>query len=370
MRNLTNYWIFFPALFFYVAVLQNATNIPIMDDYEAILQWLHDFNHADGWHWLLLLFQQHNEHRLLHSRIVYLMYYWVAGGINFRGLIIIADLQLAVVAWISAYFIRKTGIRYWQLAACIWMFCLYDLNTYESASIAMYGMQNYGVVMLFFLSLFFYERQKPVIAAIFQLLLIFSSGNGFIGAFFLYLFMFGAREKDRFICFITGFCCTLTYFYSYNFAAQDGRLPLNPLTMLVFFIRNAGAYIDFDASLFTGILILGYSSWVFPYKRFREFMPMVCITGFVVSSMVAAAIMRSCLTWAQFQGSRYLIYPQLLVGCTVIFTFIKFNKHAKTNSPIVGHRANLRKELPIRKSRVRKNAQQEPGKSLLPPEAR
>lgn len=356
--KLTSYWIFFPALFFYAAMLQNATNVPKVDDYEVILQWLHNFNHADAGHRFLLMFQQYNEHRLLHSRIVYLAYYWLTGGVNFRALIIIADLQLLIVAWISAYFIRKTGIKYWQLAAAVWMFCLFDLNTYESASIAMYGMQNYGVIMLFFLALYFYERQKPAIASLFQFLLIFSSGNGQIGSLWLCAYILAApgSRRARILCLGTGITCTALYYVGYHRSVLPGALPYDLSTMITFLIRNAGAYIDFDSSFFFGFLVLGLFAWVFPYKKFRQQLPFVCIAAFVLSSMTTAAVMRSCLTWAQFQASRYLIYPQLLVGCTLVFTFIKYSNYAKATPPIPGHHPCLRKELPLRKGRVRKNA--------------
>lgn len=353
--DLTSLWIFLPALFFYAQVLKNATNIPITDDYEAILQWLHDFNHSHGWHRLLLLFRQHNEHRILHSRVVYLLYYWVTGGINFRNLIIIGDLQLVVIAWISAYFIRQTGIRYWQWAACVWMFCLFDLNTYESASIAMYGMQNYGVIMLFFLGLYFYDRQRPVVAAIFQFVLIFSSGNGQIGSLMLCGYTFFAG-RSRAICWITGFAATALYYVGYHRVATPGAIPWNLSTAITFFVRNVGAYVDFDASALYGLLILGLLIWIFPYRTFRQHLPLTCIAGFALSSIGAAAVMRSCFTWAQFQASRYLIYPQILAGCILIFTFLKFSINAKTNPALPGSAADLREKLPLRKSRLRKNA--------------
>jgi len=333
-------WIFLPVMPFFVVVFQNAPNIPIMDDYDAILSFLSKWK-LSGWEQrLTLLFAQYNEHRLLYSRLVYVVYYSLFGNVNFRNLIFIADLQLVFIASIAVHFIRKCMQKHWQIISFLSVLCIFDFNTYENGSIAMYGMQNYGVIFLFFLSLYFYSRGGKWIigATIMQVLCIFSSGNGMIGALFIALCMAMSGSKwARWISIsVTVFCIPL-YFISYELVSQPNKLPFDILTVAVYFIRMCGAHFSFDWSFFFGIALLIILFLVFPYDKIRtnkELWPVICILGFLLLSMGTAAFFRACLSGAQFQTSRYLIYPQLLIVVVVLFAALKF-EGTKFQPPII-----------------------------------
>src|SRR5258708_39967878 len=117
---LKNVWIFLPVIPYFVILLRNAPNIPIMDDYEVILSFLSNWKQAGFGERMALLFSQSNEHRMLTSRLIYVLYYSLFGNINFRTLIFMADLQLVVIALISVYFIRRCLGRHWKIIACLW----------------------------------------------------------------------------------------------------------------------------------------------------------------------------------------------------------------------------------------------------------
>ena len=275
MKNITalkDAWIFLPVIPFFAVVFQNAPNIPIMDDYDAILSFLSKWKLSDWGQRMTLLFAQYNEHRLLYSRLVYVVYYSLFGNVNFRNLIFLADLQLVFIASIAVYFIRKCMQKHWQIISFIAVLCIFDFNTYENGSIAMYGMQNYGVIFLFFLSLFFYSRGGKWIigAAIIQVLCIFSSGNGMIGALFIALCMAGSGSKlARWISLSVMVFCIPSYFISYEFVSQPNKLPFDIMTVVVYFIRMCGAHFSFDWSLIWGIVLLIILVLVFPYDKVR-----------------------------------------------------------------------------------------------------
>ncbi len=323
-------WVFLPAIPFFAIVYQNAPNIPIMDDYDAILSFLSEWKLSDWGQRLSLLFAQYNEHRLLYSRLVYVIYYSLFGNVNFRNLIFIADLQLVFIAAITVYFIRNCMQKQWQIVSFIAVLCIFDFNTYENGSIAMYGMQNYGVIFLFFLSLFLYNRGGKWIigAALVQVLCIFSSGNGMIGALFIVLCMArSASQWARWVSIAVAAICIPLYFISYVFVSQPNKLPFDILTVVVYFIRMCGAHFSFDRSLLCGILLLIILILVFPYNKIRsdkKLWPVIGILGFLLLSMGTAAFFRACLKGAQFQTSRYLIYPQLLIVVIVLFAALKF----------------------------------------------
>lgn len=195
MQFLKDAWIFLPAVPYFVVVLQNAPNVPIMDDYDAILAFLNNWRGADLMGKLSLLFQQYNEHRLLHSRIVYVLYYSLFGNVDFRNLILLADLQLVIIASVSVYFIRMSGAPF-----------------------------------------------------------------------------------------------------------------------------------DFDNSLCFGLLILAGLIALLVIRPAKAPWPMLCILGFALASMGTSSLFRACLKDAQFQTSRYLIYPQLLIAVACLLVWLKMEK--------------------------------------------
>ena len=142
LSYLQNSWLLLPAIVFYYQVNQHLQNIPVMDDYDIILKFLLNFKHASTWGRLALVFSQYGEHRLVPSKLFYLAYYYLTGGVNFRVIGLIGDLQLLPVGLIGIYFIRRLDVKYWQIPALIWMLLVFDLNTYENAMMPMYGVSN------------------------------------------------------------------------------------------------------------------------------------------------------------------------------------------------------------------------------------
>lgn len=326
MQLLEDVWVFFPAIPFFIVAFRNAPNIPIMDDYDAILNFLNQWRGAGLPDRLSLLFLQHNEHRLLYSRIMYVLYYSITGNINFRNLILLADMQLTVVASVCIYFVRHCAGKYWRIIAFIWMVCLFDLSTYESASIAMYGMQNYGIIMLFFVSLYGYDRSNKWLpaAAILQAICIFSSGNGMIGAFFIAVYNLRSADKwKKIVSILTTVVCVPLYFVNYVSISQPDKLPFKMSTALIYFVRMTGALFNFDSSLYFGLFVIALVIAVLIIRPVKVPWSILCILGFVLGSMGASAIFRSCLKGAQFQTSRYLIYPELLLAIVSLLVWLK-----------------------------------------------
>lgn len=319
-------WIFLPAIPYFVVLFRNAPNIPIMDDYDVILSFLTTWKSTDRWHQLSLLFLQTNEHRILYSRLVFVGYYLLFGNINFRNLIILADLQLIAIARLAVYFVRTFGGKNWRPIAFLWMLCIFDLNTYEAGSWAMAGMQNYGVIMLFLASMFFYQcdRRWLAIAALLEMLCIFSCGPGMIGAFFIVVSTLrsGDNWKKAISTAIAAAGVSL-YFFHYSFIAQPDRLPFSMNRVVIFFIRLTGAPLNFDYGLLLGIMVLAVLVALLRKRPLETPWPILCILGFLLATMAVGALFRANLKGAQFQTSRYLIYPQLVLAILSLLGWVK-----------------------------------------------
>lgn len=91
-----------------------AVSFPSLDDYQTGLDYLCQFRAADLGGKLRLLVAQHNEHRILFSRLVELICFHVQGRLDFRTIILIGDLGLvtmcAVLVAGAQRTISKAGI--------------------------------------------------------------------------------------------------------------------------------------------------------------------------------------------------------------------------------------------------------------------
>ncbi|MDR3713571.1 MAG: hypothetical protein P4L51_12190 [Puia sp.] len=330
---LLNAWVFIPALFYFMLVGQYAANAPIKDDYDAILVFLTDFSHAHSFfEKAALLFRQHNEHRILSTRLLTVFYYTLTGKANFRNLIFIGDLQLIVIFLVSVHFIRRWIPKYWNFIAFVWGLCIFDPSSYENGAVSMTSLQNFGIVMLFLLTLYFYslEQRKWLIpAAIFQFLCIFSSGNGIPGALLVAIFTLFSKDKWKIA---TSFTVLLIfsplYFYHYvSPAPVAGPKQVIALSTAVpYFFQMTGAHFHFpEYSLFYGIGVVVLLFLCLPYGNkalfSKHLLPLLCLLGFVVVTEGLVALIRS--STQIFYASRYLIYPHLLAAIVFLLAFRK-----------------------------------------------
>src|ERR1700733_10336490 len=86
-----------PAIIYFKVVDAHAVSSPILDDYDMVLNYLVRFKEATFWNRMFMLFEQANEHRMFHSRLIYILYYWITGSVDFRSLIFLGNAQLVVI---------------------------------------------------------------------------------------------------------------------------------------------------------------------------------------------------------------------------------------------------------------------------------
>jgi len=325
-----------PILIYLYNVYTYALNIPCWDDYDAILDYLIKFKSAPFTNRCYLLFSQHNEHRILSSNIFYSSYYLLFGNINFRNIIYFNTSILLAIFFLASYFIKKCLPKEWLIATFVFSLCLFDTNNYENADFAMAGMQNYSVILIFMGSLFFYclsDRKFLVFAALLQILCIYSSGNGNVGAFFLLVFAVLSKDKIKIIVSMSTFCLFAPLYY-YHYAIQDDFFTLNPLKWLPYFLHTTSAAFTYLLGIPAGLLILFAFLYFLPLQKKWQFkenaLPFICISGFVFASIGVLSLVRSKLPISSSHTSRYYIYCYLITSVIFVFLLLKLeNKRIK-----------------------------------------
>ncbi len=332
---LINFWVFIPVVIYFSLVNKYAVNFPYQDDYNAILEFLTKFKLATGFDKLSLLVSQHGDHRILHSRIVYVLYNGIFGKVNFRNLIFLGNLQLVIIFLFLIHFIKQAVPKYWNIVSVVVGFCIFDASSYENADFAMSGMQNYGVLMLFLASLYFYQKSGNkflMLAALFEIICIFSSGNGMIGALCTTIILVLNREKIKYM--VSGaiflVCSGLYYFHYEKIPAMGVKdEPFSLIRDVRFFLHMVGSHFSYENGIPIGVCVLAVLIALLPVSlklKFREnTLPFISILGFLMGTVLSISVFRSTQAMGELgaYSSRYLIYSHLLMGLLFIFLWVK-----------------------------------------------
>lgn len=316
-----------PMLIYVFYVYTYAINIPRQDDFDAILDFLISFKKATSFSdKFALIFQQHNEHRIFSSRLMYAIYYSVTGTFNFRHIILLNGITIILVFTLITNFARKMLGKDWYWGALALSLCIFDLNNFENADFAMAGMQNYGVILLFLSAIYFYDakaRWNIIPAVIAQALCVFSSGNGNIGAFLIVLFVLFSKDKLKIAAAVLTFIIFAPlYYYHYNHAASV-FFTTELSKVIPFFLHAVGSHFSYSSGVLAGMLLLVILLVSLPIgKNFRlkkEGLPLLCLLCFILLSMAVMATFRAKLPIEASYASRYFIYSHMLAAIAFVF---------------------------------------------------
>ena len=273
---------------------------------------------------------QHNEHRIAVSRGIYVLYYSITNKINFITLGFIANLQLVVIFSILVYFSSKFIKNTWPIISIFIALCIFDATNYENSMMSMAGMANYGVIMLFLISLFSYScnpKHYLIIAIAFQILCVFSNGNGIIGSLVLIFYCIAIKNKIKIISSSITFISTgLVYFINYH-KTENNHSGESISAILEFFLRLIGGHFGRDHRIITAIgvliLVLFLIYFLIPKikKGDKESFHFLELTIFIILSIGSVAVFRSAeesKIEALSYSSRYLIYPHLYAAILII----------------------------------------------------
>jgi hypothetical protein len=338
--------ILIPIFIYFKFVNAYAINMPYRDDYHAILQYLIEYKSLPTFSekfWKL--FALHNEHRIFHSRVLYVAYNSFIGEINFRTIVIIGNLQLLGCFLFLVALIKKIDPQYWYISSFILSLCIFDISSYENIMFAMGSMQNFGVFLFFTAAIFFYQKQSKLslfTAVVFQFLCAYASGNGIVAGFLLVLLnILNFNKLKLTVSSIAAIAFTIPYFINYNAPKLEAvaDAPENTISnMLTYFLHMVGGHYSYDSGVLAGFLVsLVFVITAFMLvknkaKKVQTYAPLIVVILFVLGSMATTSIFRLKLGMLFSYSSRYLIYSHLLnallfaiLASLISKTFVKWS---------------------------------------------
>ncbi|MCF2445780.1 hypothetical protein L0657_17600 [Dyadobacter sp. CY345] len=211
--------IFISTTFGYI-LFTNSQNIPSFDDYDATLAFIRNFyfEKSTDPERLGMLFDLHNEHCIMISRLSASIYYAIFKEINFTHLVLYQNLFLLGFYAVILAIMKQQNLLS-PLAALFVTIFLFSLSFWQVSFYYWAGIQHYTVLFFSFLSLFLLSKaEKPngkyfILACLFASLAIFSFGNGVLALFLGGFLLFVQKKKSALVVWIVVSLLLLSFLY-------------------------------------------------------------------------------------------------------------------------------------------------------------
>ncbi|MGA8089410.1 MAG: hypothetical protein WCA10_19210 [Terracidiphilus sp.] len=317
-----------PVFLFYFNLFRTALDLPILDDYEAILgfmnRWATSPSITDRLIWFLT--SQHVEVKLFLLHAIVLVQYAVLGHVNFRFLSLFSEgllLGLAYLLW--KMFVPKSPDTLLRLTLFLPVtFLLFQLQYSLELSVVTQGMAHIAGLLFSLAALYELNRdnRRSFVAALaFLLLAVASFGNGFMVVPIGMLILARKRRYKELGLFLAiSLACVAIYAYRFDFHVPEGGVvsvpQFNWLTIpkdclyVVYFLGSAGGLNSHfpPGGLILGILLVATFVWMLATGQMsKNFLPFDCAM-FLLLSAATAASRRAAFGVTQSLDPRYSLY--------------------------------------------------------------
>jgi hypothetical protein len=219
-KNFTWIWLLVPPVVFYALFFRYTVDIPVNDDYRAILQFMNTYLETlSFFERLKLIFSQHNEHRIVYDRLWVLINYALAGKINFNFLCLIGNLSLTGIFYILSLRLRQLAVSWIYFIPVSVL--IFNIAFWENMTFAMAGMSNFTVFLFVLLSLYFLTedatKAKHIFLSIFFMIAaVFTQGGGiFAVPVSIFILLIKKQYKYAIIYFACSAVILFLFFYRY-----------------------------------------------------------------------------------------------------------------------------------------------------------
>ncbi len=337
-----------PIFSFCVILQMEAVNMPLLDDYPAVLNFLNVLIRLNGSRakTAYIFTAQHNEYKLIFEHAIFAAQYYIIGHVNFLFLMALGNsfvLLILLVLWKMFVFPGcQPGERLLLFTPV--PFFLIQLHYAETLDWSMAGLQNLPVIFFALLAILLLTRDTAASFWWAVLALAFSaasSGNGFLVAPIGFGILFQSRRFVRLISWCIGtLAMAALYFYHYDFlAAQTPRSgsvldSLRHIHLLYAFVFLGSAFAPLRYLLaaltclcFVAALRTGYR---FTHPAVFYSMVWIFLTAIGLSGI------RSGFGVQQSLSSRYTIYSDLLL----IFCFMFLTSRFRSTPRLTPYKTN------------------------------
>ena len=330
---------------FYYFHFKYSTNIPIFDDYDAVIHFLSSYIDTGTLSGKLMwIITQHREHRYIFPRIFLLIYHGIIGEINFKVITFIGHLALlGIYLLIIKVTVLKSRFRDNLDSALIiasLTLLFFNIQYWEGSTWAIASFFFYFGMLFSFLSIYLLTKNinnNFVWALLFALLAVCTSGNGLlvfiIGAALIYFRDGFSRQLYYWLS-----AAAITYFlYFLDYVSPSDQTPVSvvifqkPVKLILFYLSYLGSVFKQipeyggTISILSGMLLIALLIFL-TIKKYYKTNP--AIFGFIL--FLFLTILTSSLARVDVGFiSRYNIFSTLLIICFSISVIEKYSARIK-----------------------------------------
>lgn len=343
--------ILFPIAVFYLVFQKYAVNIPHWDDF-AIRNTLAKMLETDSFsEKISLLFSQHNEHRILLTRLSAWIIYLLQGTLNLKSLMFIGF--LALVSLLVIFFQVSKKYNSPLLAFVPVSFILFNVGLFENTFWGMASVQNFGVIFFAFLTFYWLvfsienQYKNYFYFALFSCFIgVFTSSNGIIIPLIGCLILLVQQRKKQLFTWL-GSSAIFIFGFFYNFQKNPDNVVKTDFsdykTIIKGFFATFGSVLDssaiapnkhLDLSMELGLFLLIFVC-LFAYqvifkkynlnKRTNDLFLLACL-AFIGITSVGIVVARISYGIDILLTSKYKIYSVLSL---IIFYIVALNSLAE-----------------------------------------
>ncbi|WP_028526352.1 hypothetical protein [Runella limosa] len=236
---------------FFEAIALNANYVAYDDIHvlQIVEQWQNAASWRDKLDWLTIGFP---EHRIVFTRLVVLLSYWLTGSVNFKTLMVISNLLWVGQLGILFKVFQKLNLSFAYFIPLCWI--VLNVHSFENIFWGTSSLGNFGLLFFTMMAAYGYTQLSPKyswIGILFSVFATFSYGNGLltflIGGTILAL---SKRWKEMKLT-LGAFVLTMGLYSLTHSHASPSSLDLtkaeNYLQAIICFLAFIGSSVNFDA---------------------------------------------------------------------------------------------------------------------------
>lgn len=274
-----------PLVIYFTIFFQIALNINyVAYDDILILGVIPGFEEAtwlERWHNLTDPFP---EHRLVFSRIIVLLSYYLFGKVNLFSLMLIGNLCWLGCAGVFYMVIRRITLSLWYFVPVTWLW--FTIHSFENIFWGVSSLCNFGVLLFAMLALYFISHNPRAyyLSLVFALVATFTYGNGILVFVMIALLLWITGQRQKFLITIA-LTALVGYLYFAGFPQKTPSLDFsNPQQVkegIAAFFGFIGSITALDAysvedlllrtAVVTGVLMVAIFLWLFRKKLIPVF---------------------------------------------------------------------------------------------------
>lgn len=315
---------FLPGVVYLSFIFFYGVNIPFSDDYAHLRDTISFLQENDLAKMFYTIMGQHNEHRPVFSRLMFISTYYFLGEIDFKILVLIGNGALFGLC----YFFYKTfpsrpgnPILFFPVS----LFLFQIQGNWVQMFWAMGALSNlYVFCFTGFALLFLHRRSKIsfILAILFSLIAVFTQGSGIITPFaclFLLLIQKRMEEMRVWLGGLLGVVLVYFYFLPFNFSNNSLLETFqfrHVILIIEFFFSFLGSIGSFhDERVMFGLGVFLFSLFVFfTFKKYyRKNPPVYFFMVHLIFAGLLVSLFRFNLGIQSVLADRYKIGSLLLV---------------------------------------------------------